>query len=156
MRGKQKMIVAAVLSTVVAVAIAVMPTRASAQDWNHGRHIGWGDHDDGWRGGPGWHGGGPPPWSHGRAWGGGPGWQNNQWGGGDHDGDDGYGYGARNGYGYGNGYGWNNGQYDNPPYNYGGAYNGYYGNGYNQYYGQSPAMNAIGSIAGPLLGLPIP
>lgn len=154
MCGKQKMIVAAILSMVVAVAMTVMPTRASAQDWRNG----WGDHD-GWRGGPGWHGGGPPPWSHGHAWGergregwgGGPGWQNNQWGGGDRDGDDGNGYGNQ----YGNGYGWNNGPYDNAPYNYG-AYNGNYGNGYNPYYGQSPAMNAIGSLAGPLLGLPIP
>lgn len=144
MRGKQKIIVAAILSMVVAVAIAVMPTRASAQDW----HNGWGDHDDGWRGGPGWHGGGPPPWSHGRAWGGGPGWQNNQWGD-DRGGDD------ENRNGYGNGYGWNNGPYENAPYNYG-AYNGNYGNGYNPYFGQSPAMNAIGSLAGPLLGLPIP
>ncbi len=187
MRGN-KTIVAAIFSMVVAVAMAAIPTNALAHDWDHGGGPGWGREDN-----PGLHRG----WGdHGRWGGGPPGWQNNRWGRGDNDGDEGY----NNGYGYG---GYSNpyayGSYNRPLipgtidgmvnprnprlrwmcdggghhchwapnpaanlYNYSGynGYNGYnnnyYGNGYNGYYGQSPAMNAIGAIAGPMLGIPIP
>lgn len=182
----KKALIAWIFSAIVGLGMLAMPARALAHDWDHdgdgggwrhprhdnGLHRGWYNHrgeaEEEEHEGGGYY---RQPYGYGYGYG-------NQ----EPDGDEGYGW-NRPGYGYnwngslngmvnprhpglywacdsqghhchwarraGVGYRYRYPQYGvNPQYGY--------GSGYNPYYGNNPAMGGLGSLVGPLLGVPMP